>query len=187
MVPNGYNILEGGRGGAGFKGKKHTKETIAKFTESLKKRTDLSEIRLAQSERIKKYFEKPENKDKHSKAMRSSDKFKQAVADGRVGGKAHQNLPNEVIKQKISEGLKKYYENNDNTKPNLNIEKHRNAMAKARGKAISQYTLDNVFIKSYISTSEAARAINKTRSGIGHAVTGKAKTAYGFIWKYATN
>ena len=182
MVPNGYNILEGGRGGAGFKGKKHTKETIAKFTETFKNRTDLLEIRLAQSERVKKYFENKENKEKHSKAMRSSERFKQAVVNGRVGGAAHNSLPSEEIKKKISVGVKKYFENTNTD----NIEKHRNAMAKATGVPISQYGVDGKFIATYKSISEARRAFGTSATGIRLVLLGQNKTAYGFIWKYAT-
>jgi group I intron endonuclease len=182
MVPNGYNILEGGRGGAGFKGKKHTEDTLKKISESSKRRLETDEALKAHSKSIKKYFENPENKEKHSKAVRSSEKYKQAVVEGRVGGTAHHSLPNEVIKKKISGGVRKYYENKDTD----NIQKHRDAMAKARGKPISQYTLDGVFIKTYQSMSEAKRAVGlKCTRTIKSVLEGKTKTSAGFIWKHA--
>jgi hypothetical protein len=37
MVPNGYNILEGGQGGAGFRGKTHSAETVDRIQASMKK------------------------------------------------------------------------------------------------------------------------------------------------------
>ena len=37
QVPNGYNILPGGLGGAGFQGKKHTEKSIQNITESGKR------------------------------------------------------------------------------------------------------------------------------------------------------
>ena len=67
--------------------------------------------------------------------MKVSEKFKQAVKDGRVGGNPHKSLPSEDIKKKISNSLKNYYTDE-------NIKKLRESMAKALGKSVSQYTTD---------------------------------------------
>ena len=178
MVPNGYNILEGGSGGAGFKGKKHTAEIIEKIREASRKRLETSAQRLANSQRIKDHYKNPENRIKQSNAMKVSEKFKQAVKDGRVGGNSHKSLPSEDIKKKISNSLKNYYTDE-------NIKKLRESMAKARGKSVSQYTTDGTLLATYKSISEAGRALGKSsNNSINLAVSGKHKTAYGFVWKY---
>ena len=59
-------------------------------------------------------------------------------------------------------------------------------------KTISAYTKDSNFVKSFISTAEAAKwcfeqnkcsSLNSgVRSHIGEVAKGKRKTAYGYIW-----
>lgn len=50
-------------------------------------------------------------------------------------------------------------------------------------KKVHQYSLDGVFIKEFISMTEADSVFN----GVRNALTGRAKTAKGFIWKYKNN
>jgi hypothetical protein len=88
------------------------------------------------------------------------------------------SLPSEDIKKKISNSLKNYYTDE-------NIKKLRESMAKARGKSVSQYTTDGTLLAIYKSISEAGRALGKSsNNSINLAVSGKHKTAYGFVWKY---
>ena len=47
------------------------------------------------------------------------------------------------------ESLKKYFESNKSA--SINIEKHREIMAKCKGKIVNQYTLENEFIRQYKS------------------------------------
>lgn len=51
---------------------------------------------------------------------------------------------------------------------------------------VYQYDLKGNFLNAYLNFAEAARAINKPdgRGHIQQAITGKRKTAYGYIWKY---
>ena len=60
-----------------------------------------------------------------------------------------ENKLSEDTKKKISDGLKKYYSQNENNK--VNIEKHQESMTRAVGKPVAQYTKDGVFIKEYKS------------------------------------
>ena len=186
IAPNGYNILEGGQCGGGFKGKHHTAEAKEQISKKGKQYFTDPELLHAHSERAKKQFENPENRKKISDALRSSEKYKQAVAEGRVGGGSG-SISNPETKKKISESLKTYYNNHNGEKSIVNIEKHREVMAKASGRPISQYTLDGTFIQSYKCIKDATRAMGKSGSGgIGHSLSGKHAHAYGFIWKYAT-
>ena len=47
------------------------------------------------------------------------------------------------------ESLKKYFESNKSA--SINIEKHREIMAKCKGKVVNQYTLENEFINQFKS------------------------------------
>lgn len=51
---------------------------------------------------------------------------------------------------------------------------------------IDQYSLDNQYIATYNSQKEALKAIGRTSNsgGISNNLHGRAKSAYGFIWKY---
>ena len=63
--------------------------------------------------------------------------------------------------------------------------KERNKMAKERGVAISQYTLDGVFIKSYYSLREMGREHpNISRRRVKLCADGKLKSVCGFVWNY---
>jgi group I intron endonuclease len=185
IAPNGYNILEGGQCGGGFKGKIHTEETKKQIGKMSKQYYADPEILRTHSERLKKKFENPENRKIASDIVKNSEKFKQAVAEGRVGGAGHHSLPREEVKKKISEGLKKYYENGGKSDETIN--KHREAITKAKGRSISQFNLDGTFVATYKSVREAGRALKRPSGGsIPSTLSGRTKQAYGFIWKYAT-
>lgn len=51
-------------------------------------------------------------------------------------------------------------------------------------KKISQYDLENNFIKTYYSLSEASRQIKISRQAISKCALGKLKTCGGYKWKY---
>jgi len=53
-------------------------------------------------------------------------------------------------------------------------------------KSIHQYSLDGVFIKEYGGAREAARCIGGLQSNISSCARGDIKSAYRFLWKYAT-
>lgn len=57
---------------------------------------------------------------------------------------------------------------------------------KSNGKAknINQYDINDNYITSYISLTEAAKAVNGDRSLIGKVCRGIRKTAYGYKWKF---
>jgi hypothetical protein len=52
-------------------------------------------------------------------------------------------------------------------------------------KTVNQYKIDGTFVTSYRSLNDAGRAIGVTGGMIGRVCKGKAKTAGGFIFKYA--
>jgi group I intron endonuclease len=80
-------------------------------------------------------------------------------------------------KNKIKDSVLLYYKNGG-------ITKHREAMIKAVGRKISQYSKENIFIKEYNSITEAARCLNLRAPNIHRVLNGTRKTLHGFIWKY---
>ena len=53
-----------------------------------------------------------------------------------------------------------------------------------RKKSVAQYDLENNFLKSYESVSEAARQTKINRKGINDCCNQKTKTSGGYIWKF---
>ena len=173
LIPNGYNILEGGIGGRGFKGKKHTEETKIKIKESQK------EIWTPEKrdEQRKKSIEALKN-NTISERMKQSEKWKNAIK-----GKRCISL-NEETKEKIKKSVIQYYLNS-NSNILVNIEKHRDSMCKAVGRSIRQYTENNEFIKEYPSIAQAGRDSGIKKNNILHVLKGTSRLAGGFIWKYS--
>ena len=58
-------------------------------------------------------------------------------------------------------------------------------MSKSLGKIIIQYSQDSIKINQFISISEASRTTNIGKKNIQHSLSGRSKTAGGYIWKYA--
>lgn len=184
QVPNGYNILPGGIGGAGFQGKKHTEESKKKMIKGIKL------FREENPNHFETYREKHKEAMKKvdiSFAVKNSNKYKKAVEEGRIGGKAHKDGKlSEETKQKIRESVLKYYEENIDSRNNkINIEKHREVMTKAKGRKITQYTKNNEFVKEYCSIREADRVSGVKKSNIQSVLYGFTMTAGGYIWRYA--
>lgn len=170
IAPNGYNILTGGQIGDGKVGYKHTEETIQKIKE--KGRI----FRESHPDHFETYREKHKEsmaKIDLSSRIKNSEKYQQAIREKRVGG--HNT---EDSKKKISESLKKYYQNMDTSKPKVNT--------LSTNKAVFQYDKDGNFLNEYISVSEAGRVTGVKKSNIFQVVAGRNKTAGGFIWKYKT-
>ena len=72
-------------------------------------------------------------------------------------------------------------ENNNHGTHNARVGK---AVAKALSKSIGQYTRDGKLIKVWQSTHEVERQLGFYHSHLGAVAQGKAKTAYGYVWKY---
>jgi group I intron endonuclease len=181
MVPNGYNILPGGKCGGGFKGKKHREESIKKMANGLKK---FREANPDHFETYRKRHKEAMSKIDLSSRLRNSEKYQKAKEEGRLGSRSHKDgKQSEETKQKISKSVAKYFKENG---PNRisNIEKHRNAMAKASGNPVIQYTKDMTFVAQYISIRDAGRLSGVTDSNIRQVLKGHTKTAGGYIWKY---
>jgi hypothetical protein len=53
-----------------------------------------------------------------------------------------------------------------------------------KSKGVLQFTKDGKFVREYGGQAEAARIIGGSQGQISDACTGRAHTAYGFIWKF---
>lgn len=75
------------------------------------------------------------------------------------------------------------YNSNYGTLPQRISERQTNSAALS--KAVFQYELDGTFLSAYPSQREASRQTGVSADMIGRACRGKAKTAGGFIFKFA--
>ncbi len=178
QVPNGYNISPGGMGG-NFTGRKHTPETMARIIET-------SRIyRQNNPDWFEKYREKHREamaKVDISAAMKKSEKWQIAKSEGRVGAGGRPNkCHDEETKNKIRESVLKYYSNGGN-KNKVNIEKHRDSMAKVVGVKVNKYDDNNNLLDSYDSIKGAARENNISNSTLNAALK-YGRKAGGYIWK----
>jgi len=184
VVPNGYNILEGGEGG-GFKGKHHTSEVCEKISEVTRKRFEDPVERKKSSERaLLQMKEVKDLKVDWGAKVKSSEKFKLAVKEKRVGGGAHDKEKAKEVSAKISASLKEYFKKNDGHV--VNTVKHRESMAKAVGTKVQQFTKEGTLLKSFPSYAQAARETDIPPSSLKACVDGRLKTAGGFVWKKET-
>lgn len=160
VVPNGYNVTNGGEGGGGFQGKKHSEEVKNKIKNTLKQKyIDNPELKNQLSERNKIVLNIPEVKERMKLGMLNSEKYQKAI-------RAPRAPTTDDVKRKISEGLKKY---NNKIKPIK----------------IKQYDINNNLLNEYTTISEASKETSVTRKAISLYLREKTKTAGGFIWKYA--
>jgi group I intron endonuclease len=180
QTPNGYNILSGGQIGDGHVGFKHRPETIEKVKESLRK------FKEANPNHYETYRERHQATMKTinlSECIKNSDKFQKAMAERRANNikRGKGAIISEETKQKISEGLKKYYMNNQHPST-TNTTKE--AIKKALSKPIAQYTKEGVLVREYKSITEADEMSGVKRSNIQQTLYGNTKTAGGFVWKF---
>lgn len=171
MSPNGYNVAVGGLRGPTFLGKHHSEETKKILREKTKARSEKPEARERAS-RVAIEFNKTHN---IGELLRKSEKWQKALAEGRVEG----HCKTEEGKKKISDGLKRYYKNNT-----VDMTNQINAVKKANSKKVIQYSIDGKMITSFDSMTIAESKTGVTRRNIQNNISGRSKTAGGFIWKH---
>jgi group I intron endonuclease len=171
--PHGYNVAEGGMFGMSFLGKTHSEETKKKISIKSKEYNNKPEVK-ERSRNVAIQFNKTHN---IGDLLRKSEKWKKAVEEGRIGATRDES------KKKISDGLKKYFENNNGSP--INKEKHSKIMTTINGRKVHQYSNENQWIATFDSILLAGKATNINRSSITQVLSEKSKTAGGFIWKYA--
>ena len=126
-----------------------------------------------------------------SAAINNSEAFQKAKHEGRLGARSHKNAKQDgtgiladETRQKIRESILRYYqEHPDNT--NRNSKSHKEAIRKALGKPIIQYTKDGEVVREYETTEDAGRLSGVKRSNINRALHKEGATAGGFVWRFA--
>jgi group I intron endonuclease len=168
IVPNGYNVHEGGEMGGMFKGHHHTKETKKILSEKSRNRFEDIEVRKQHSKLI-------------IEAQKKSDKWKLAIAEKRLGPKkgSISAQHSEEHCKKISESIKKSFANE------IIYANHCKKMTEINGRPINQYTMDGTFINKYVSIKEAGKQTGINRIAIQACAAGRSKSSGGFLWKYA--
>jgi group I intron endonuclease len=167
VVPNGYNLTDGGQGGGGFKGKKHTEEVKNRIKNTLKQKyIDNPELKTVLSERNTILMKQPD----------TINKIKQGIYNSKLNKTScvTKKILSDETKNKISESLKTYYSEN-------NKQTHLNQYCTR----VCQFNNDNIFLNEYYSISNASFVSKVPRKMISLCINGKVKIAGGFIWKYA--
>jgi group I intron endonuclease len=178
MSPNGYNVAVGGKIGMSFLGKKHTEETKKIISEKSKAHNARPEVR----ERARQNAIKFNRSTNRAELLRKSEKWQKALKEGRIGG----HTQTDDCKKKISESLKAYYKIQNDQEMSKDTKKHSKIMTLAIGRKVSQYSKDDKQLDSFCSIKEASIKSGVNRGNISHALSGRNKTAGGFIWKYDT-
>ena len=118
-----------------------------------------------------------------SSCIKNSEKFQKAMIKRKEQYGNGTKIMTDESKKKISEGLKRYYENNSK---NGVSDTTLSAIQKALNKPIIQYTKDGALVREYPSIKSADESTGVKRDNIYMVLSGKTKLAGGFIWKYKT-
>ena len=172
--PNGYNVAEGGKIGMSFLGRIHSDETKKKIGIKSKMYNNKPEVK-ERARNVAIQFNRTHN---IGDLLRQSEKWKNAIKEGRIGGKR-----DDETKKKISDGLKRYFENNNGSL--INKEQHSKIMTKINGKKISQYSKENKLLNTFDSIVIASKHTGIGRKSIQSNLAGRSKSSGGFIWKYS--
>lgn len=163
ITPNGYNMLEGG------KSVKHSKETRELIKQNVQKSIAI------RAEKVREFYK---NNPHPNKGKPLTEEHKKKV--GQKSKEMWANMSDEQ-REKISQERRARFKGaNASEKSIAALAQHRAQKSKKVGK----YTMNDEFIESYISVSDAARKNNMVHSTIDRVCTGKYKQGGGFIWKY---
>jgi group I intron endonuclease len=183
LVPDGYNLREGGGNGG-------------KMCEEVKQK--MSESRTGDKNHMFGKSHTDEAKQKMSESLTGimsgeknpfygrthTDEVKQQISESHKG----KTLTDEH-KQKISEVTtgdnNPFYGMSHTDESKKKMSDSHKGEKNPLSKKVYQYELDGTFIRSFASSGDAARSLNKTSgSYICACANGKRKTAYGFKWSY---
>lgn len=170
--PKGYNLTHGGEEGGFFTGCKHSPEEVERIKKHWEVWRSNQENLKRHSDKIRQNFQNPDYRKRHSEIMK------------KVASKVNytKSPKSEETKQKIRESVLKYYSENQVSPKNR--KKQSDAMTKAIGRKVDQFTLDGKYVASFNSIKQAGEINNLNHKSIGHNVRGNTKYSQGFIWKY---
>lgn len=138
----------------------HNPITKKRQKEASKKRSQNQEWQKNHAEALRRLSQDPEWQKNHTEAMQKLAQDPEWQKNVREGAKKRAADP---------EYLKKTAEAN----------------RKRCCKPVNQYTIDGEFVKTWSSTTEAARELGFQQTNISHCLHGNQHTAGGYIWKFA--
>lgn len=190
IVPNGYNIANGGQGG-GFLGKKHSEKTKKKLSDIIKKRqSDNPNYLKNLSNKAKIIMNKEEIKNKIKEGMKKSEKWNIIKNKPRKQNNNNNNnnenrfVYKDDIKNKIKtiNQFDKWRKNTDEY--NKIIIQSRINMANAVGLKIQQINpLNNEILNIFDSAAEAARQTGISKTTIKNGVREPNIIKCGYYWR----
>ncbi len=179
LVPNGYNLSPGGQQGGTFAGHKHSNETKQKQADRIRDLYHNSTVFdnfKANISIIKKIVS---SYDLNGKLVKIYDCIIDAAKENNItDGAIHNCLSNR--RKQVAGFIWRYGNKNEIISPFINgCNNSKNKM-----KPVIQYDINNNKIKEFISINNASIQTNISRSSINQMLSGRTKTAGGFIWKY---
>jgi len=170
IVPNGYNLQSGGNN------RRQHPESILKKTMTIRNSPNYEQYKKNISIRLT-------GKGNPNFGKKMSDEQKKKISDTIKRKKLSKDFKetSEETKKKISESLKKYFSGNQ-----IN-----NKGVSKLSKRVDKYSLDDEYLETYNSLSEAARSLGVTSQiNITRCCSDKHtkyKTYKGFKWKFNVN
>lgn len=201
LVPNGYNMTEGGENPPVFHGEDHYMAThtwkdidniiqlLQNSNLSIEEIAEKTKYNASSINRINKgelWFKENLTYPLRAKITKS---FLHEQALNIINDLKNTTLTQKEIAKKynVSRTTVTAINNGQNHKQNnLSYPIRKKNQIEDSKKPVYQYDLNNNFIQEFESAAAAGRALGKERGGshISACATGKAKTAYGYIWKY---
>lgn len=182
LVPNGYNVSAGGQQGGTFAGHKHSEETKLKqaiVTSNLFHNTNIYDKFKANRPNIKKIVS---SYNFNGHLIKTYNSIVEAAKELNITDcSIHKCLTN---KMKQTAGLLWAYGNEDTINAPIIYENNIYCNPKNSIKSIIQNDLFGNFISEFKSISNAALETGIKRTSISQMLSGRTKTAGGFIWKY---
>lgn len=175
-------------------GMKHTDEVKEKCAEAARNQVRTKESRLKQSRTIAanggSHFKGRTHSKETRKKLSEAHKGKQMGEDNPFYGKTHTDEFKEKMRvfrtgNKASDETKAKLSEMRKGEGNVMFGKvHKPETIKKMSVPVVQYTKDGIFVKDWMSATEAAKSLVKGQGNITTCAQGKSATAYGFIWKY---
>ena len=168
LVPNGYNLREGGNTS------KHHIETKNKISNTLKYKYELGLIQPIKNNGLKHTDETKKKISVSLKGRKIENKVYGNILSSecieKIRKKSKERERTEDTYKKISESLKK-----TNKETNIKITCKRK---------VYQYDLNINLIETYNSLTDVSKKYQVSKSSISNACNGKSKTSKGFIWSF---
>lgn len=177
---HGYNLDLGGNGAG-----RRTEETRKKSKEIINRLYREINLREKISEGGKRRFAKQEEHEKLSKAAYKRNQDPQKYNNICEGNR--RRWQREEEHQKISAGLEKYYKNNPERKEEIKKERKQffaEHPEKKTTRAVDQITIDGIYVKTWLSMTEAEGELGISLKNISAVCRGQRKTAGGYVWRY---